>query len=97
MNCNKCGKPRKVINNIAHGVVASTKFHFKVNRADQEVIDHRKSVCETCPSSLPKDKKLSLRNCGKLSDVLDPNSNTCGCPLMKKYVLKGETCPQNKW
>jgi len=70
-------------------------------KADAEIIEKRRSICETCPMRKWNDI-FSLWACGtfliKHSNKKIPiEERSCGCIIEEKTVLKNFHCPQKKW
>jgi hypothetical protein len=82
---------------IVAGAVGWVKASFGIDAAEQQVIDARLEICDQCEHSLPKDKEVINRKCGKLMDVLKPDSPTCGCWLKQKVVGAQTSCPILHW
>ena len=77
---------------ITSGITGLIKTTLHIDRAAEEVITARTSICNTCEKNTPC---LKTRCCGRLGDVLDPT--TCGCILSEKVKLATEQCPLGKW
>ena len=87
----------KISGRVLHGAVGAVKAVAGVDRADDQTIALRLAICESCPESLPHDKPVANRHCGKLRSMLKPAAKTCGCRIALKTKVKSESCPLEKW
>lgn len=91
------GREKTAISRVIHGITGAAKAITGIDKADDETIQHRLMICETCLHSQPKDKPIEKRVCGRMVDVLKPRSKTCGCRITLKTKVKSESCPLEKW
>lgn len=82
---------------VAHGLIGLFKSTLGIDRAVETVIKRRASICSTCAENVPCFEGTNRRCCGKLIDVLKPNSPTCGCVIKSKVTISHEQCPMDKW
>lgn len=95
MTCKPCQtSARRVI----HGLVGSAKALLQMDKADSDLILHRRIICNVCPHAMPcKGNPDEACWCGKLWTGLAGHEKTCGCNIRLKTRLRSEACPQGKW
>lgn len=81
--------PNCGLGKVVHGVVGLTKAVTHIDRASDEVIQHRREVCQKCPMAAPCQNP---KNKGKVCTC-----TKCGCFLKAKTVVAAEKCPEGKW
>lgn len=79
---------------IGRGIKGLTKNALHLDQAEKDLQTARLLICDNCPESVPIDKSVESRSCGKL---LKSNGKTCGCILGQKTRIASERCPQEKW
>jgi hypothetical protein len=77
-----------------HGVVGLAKANLGIDADEPQVVADRLAICEQFELSLPQDKPVKERKCGKL---LDLHGKGCGCRIDKKTRVAGENFPINLW
>jgi|GEM_PF-694483 len=96
MSCLPCQK--STARRLLHGLVGSTKALLQLDKADGDVILHRRMTCSVCPHALPcKGNPDEACWCGKLWTGLAGHEQTCGCNIRLKTRLNSESCPMGKW
>lgn len=68
--------------------------------ADDATMEHRASVCASCPSRVADDAHPDrLGYCGPAFQdrMNDDNSPTCGCPIEPMVAVASKRCPQHKF
>lgn len=78
--CKDCSK-------VLTGVVSVAMSLAGVGLADPEIIQHRRSTCDSCPKARP---------CKRLKGVMCQCS-VCECMIGHKVRLAHEKCPLYKW
>jgi len=68
---------------FAKGVPGAIKANLGADKAPDDAIASRRSICESC----------DLFNFG----MCDPEKGGCGCVLSWKVSLASESCPKGKW
>lgn len=84
MGCSKCGSKAK---SAIHGATGIMKASAGLDRADEAVIESRRSICRSCEHAMP-----CVSNVGRKC-----RCKLCGCLLRAKTALAHEKCPGGKW
>lgn len=74
-------------NQITKGVVGLTKAVLGIDRADEQTIEARRSLCRSCDRAEP-----CIRNAHQFCICKE-----CGCLLKAKTSVKSEVCPIGRW
>ena len=78
-------KTRQVI----HGGIGLIKAGAGIEKASDEVIKYRLSLCNECEEKIYVMSKVIGKNVSKCK--------VCGCFIKAKTLLKSEACGKNKW
>lgn len=80
MGCSDCKQ-------VVHGAVGLTKAALHIDRADESVIEQRRSICRQCEYAQPC-RSNPQKKC---------TCSECGCRLAAKTVIASERCPVGAW
>ncbi|WP_304335015.1 hypothetical protein [Conchiformibius steedae] len=73
------------------GAVGLGKIITRTDPAAADTIERRLAVCGTCPAL----NQLIPRGAGMVG--IGDTCTDCGCVLLAKARIQGETCPKGKW
>ena len=75
------------VEKIAHGAAGLAKAFLGIDRADDDTIEWRRTICRKCEHAEP-----CIANVVKFCKC-----KKCGCVLRAKTASESESCPEAKW
>lgn len=80
-----CNKAKEKAARMVHGAVGLAKAALGVDKADGATMAARLAICQDCEHA-EKNHEGKAAKC-----------NECGCRLIAKTSIQGESCPIGKW